>query len=255
MMPLIGVTACWNVGAEAEFHSANHPYVQAVLRSGCGIPVLIPALGADLPVDALIERLDGLMVTGSRSNVDPAEYGGAPAPASELDPRRDATTLPLIRAALRSGLPVLAICRGLQEMNVALGGTLHQRVHEVPGRLDHRDQADETRAQKWGPRHDVTLAQGGRIAQLMGGAATLQVNSLHWQAIDRLAPGLAVEATAPDGTIEAVRATEAAGFNLAVQWHPETGLDDQELSRRLFAAFGAAARERASLQRAGTRAA
>jgi putative glutamine amidotransferase len=155
------------------------------------------------------------------------------------------TTLPLIRRALELGVPLLAICRGIQELNVALGGSLHQHVHEVAGRSDHRSDKSVPLAERYGPAHPITLTPRGILQGLLDGAATVEVNSLHGQAIDRLAPGLAVEALVPDGTIEAVRVVGVRGFALGVQWHPEWRVLDNPISRRLFAAFGAACRARA----------
>jgi putative glutamine amidotransferase len=152
--------------------------------------------------------------------------------------------LPLIRRALGLGVPLLAICRGLQELNVALGGTLHQEVHELAGRLDHRSDKSVPPAERYQAAHSVRIAPGGVLEKLLGGVRTIEVNSLHAQAIDRLADGLAIEALAPDGTIEAVSVRNAPGFALAVQWHPEWRLLDNPTSRRLFAAFGAACRAR-----------
>jgi putative glutamine amidotransferase len=158
------------------------------------------------------------------------------------DPDRDATTLPIIRAALERGLPVLAICRGIQELNVALGGTLHQEVHKVPGRMDHRA-GSGTHEQRYAPKHAVSLS--GQVARMLGRTSTT-VNSLHGQAIDRLAPGLEVEATAPDGTIEAVRVTGVRGWAFGVQWHPEWRFAENEDSMALFRAFGEACRAHAA---------
>jgi putative glutamine amidotransferase len=141
-------------------------------------------------------------------------------------------------------VPLLAICRGIQELNVALGGTLHQEVHELPGRLDHRSNKSVPMHERYEAAHQIRLTPGGTLQALLGGAAEIEVNSLHGQAIDRLAPGLAVEAIAQDGTIEAVSVTGAPAFALAVQWHPEWRVLDNPVSRRLFAAFGAACRTR-----------
>ncbi len=154
------------------------------------------------------------------------------------DPARDATTLPLIRAALGRGMPLLAICRGIQELNVALGGSLHQAVQALPGRLDHRGGAG-TLAERYRPKHPVVLSGG--LAALLGGQEIV-VNSLHAQAIDRPGAELVVEARAPDGTIEAVRVADAPDFAFGVQWHPEWGYADDPASLALFAAFGDACR-------------
>jgi putative glutamine amidotransferase len=189
------------------------------------------------------------MLTGSLSNVATHRYGGPPdRPESPQDPARDATTLPLIAAALDAGLPLFCICRGLQELIVALGGTLHTEVHRQPGRSDHRSIPHLPYEQKYGPRHPVLVTPGGRLAALVG-PGPIDVNSLHWQAIDRPADRLVVEGRAPDGTIEAGSVRDAAGFALAVQWHPEFRPLENPVSRRLFAAFGDAARARAAARR------
>lgn len=242
-LPLVGIPCCLRQMGHHPFHIAGDKYVRAVSEGAGAMPFLIPALGAWWDIDLLIDRLDGLLITGSPSNVEPHHYDGYDGPASAAgtlhDPARDATTLPLIRRALARGLPMLAICRGLQEMNVALGGTLHQDLAAVPGRNDHR--ADESRPveEQYGPAHPVAITRGGRLAAILGRDEAM-VNTIHAQAIDRLAPGLAVEAVAPDGTIEAVCPTAAAGFALGVQWHPEWRFWENPDSVALFRAFGEA---------------
>ena len=182
------------------------------------------------------------MFTGSPSNVEPHLYQGAPSmPGTDHDPRRDATTLPLIRAAIETGMPLLCICRGIQELNAALGGTLHQRIHEIPGKLDHRERPELETAQRYAPAHDVVLVPGGFFASLSR-ATALHVNSLHEQGIDRLAEQLRVDAAAPDGIVEAVTVKDARGFALGVQWHPEWRFWENPVSRALFATFGDACR-------------
>jgi putative glutamine amidotransferase len=211
---------------------------------------LIPALAEELGMDELLGRLDGLMLTGSVSNVEPHHYSGPPSdPGTVHDPARDATTLPLIRRAVSSGLPVLGICRGFQEMNVAFGGTLHQKVHEVEGRLDHREDVQLGLDAQYGPAHEVMLEPQGLLYGLAG-KDRVTVNSLHAQGIDRLGEGLSVEARAPDGLVEGFRVRQAAGFALAVQWHPEWKVMSNPFSQALFAAFGAAAREYMHTRRA-----
>lgn len=224
-------------------HRAADSYVVAV-RDGAGaLPLLIPALDAPLPVEALLASFDGFLFTGAASNVDPGLYGGpAPRDPSLLDRRRDATSLPLIRAAIEAGKPVLAICRGFQELNVALGGTLHQHVHELPGRLDHREDKDAGLEVQFGPSHAVTIAAGSALARIAG-AGQVMVNSLHHQGIDRMAPPLAADAAAPDGQIEAVSMPGAGGFVLGFQWHPEWRCGEDPLSRAIFRAFGASLAE------------
>ena len=252
--PLIGVPACLVQRDGFGYHQVGDKYVDSVIDGAGGLPLLIPALGPRLDFDALLARLDGLLITGSPSNVEPHHYGGRPPRVeSPCDPARDATTLPLIRRTLDLAVPLFAICRGLQELNVALGGTLHQEVHELPGRADHRSDKSVPPAERYAPVHPVRLVPDGMLQRLLDGASTIQVNSLHAQGIDRLAERLRVEASAPDGTIEAVSVPDARGFALAVQWHPEWRVLENPTSRRLFAAFGAAcrARQRARHERHG----
>ena len=245
--PLVGVTCCRRSAEFGTVHQVGDKYVDSVVLGAEAVPVLIPALGEALALDRLLERLDGVLVTGSPSNVEPHHYGGPPPREGNLaDPARDATTLPLIRRALELGVPLFAICRGIQELNVALGGTLHQHVHELPGRRDHRSDKSRPHPERYEPVHEIHLTPGGYLQELFDGAATIPVNSLHAQGIDRLAEGLVVEAVAEDGTIEAVRVRDARAFALGVQWHPEWRVLDNPWSRRLYAAFGAAARERAA---------
>jgi putative glutamine amidotransferase len=226
------------------YHVVGDKYARAVLDAADGLPLLIPALAEELGLDELLARLDGVMFTGSHSNVEPYRYSGPPSePGTLHDPARDATTLPLIRKAVASGVPVLGICRGFQEINVAFGGTLHQKVHEVEGRHDHREDTSLELDVQYGPAHEVVLERGGSL-QALTGQDRIQVNSLHSQGVDRLGPGLAVEARALDGLIEAFRVEHAKSFAVAVQWHPEWKAMSNPFSRALFSAFGAAARER-----------
>jgi len=203
--------------------------------------------GPDLDLDALIERLDGLFLTGSPSNVEPMNYGGpAFREGIERDPARDSLTLPLIRKAIAAGLPLFAVCRGQQELNVALGGSLHQHVAELPAKRDHRARKDVPLDQQYDLAHPIEIHRGGMLEKLNGAAGPAMVNSLHAQAIDRLADDLFVEAVSDDGIIESVSLPRARGFLLAVQWHPEHPTALQwPLSRALFRAFGDAARARA----------
>jgi len=251
LRPLIGLPACVREINGWPFHACGEKYLIAVVQGSDGIPLVIPALGEGDGLPALVASLDGLMLTGSPSNVEPHHYEGpASVPGTKHDPHRDATTLPLIREAIRAGLPLFAICRGIQELNVALGGTLHQRVQELPGKMDHRMRRDEPREVQYGPCHAVSLTQGGFLAQLTG-QPELMVNSLHAQAIDRPAPGLAVEAVSSDGIIEAVSVKGATTFALGVQWHPEWKVLENPVSCALFRAFGDAARARAQARARG----
>ena len=246
--PLIGIPADRRMVGAHPFHMVGEKYARAVLDAAGAAPLLIPSLADELGFDELLQRLDGLLFTGSPSNVEPHLYEGAPsAPGTLHDPARDATTLPLIRKAVRAGVPVFGICRGFQEMNVAFGGTLHQKLHEVPGYLDHRDDGSQPLEVQYGPAHDVTLEPGG-VLRSLAASDRIEVNSLHNQGIDRLGAELAVEARAPDGVIEAFRVRDAQRFALAVQWHPEWKVMSNPFSRALFAAFGQASRERASVK-------
>jgi putative glutamine amidotransferase len=243
--PVIGIPADQRMIGPHPFHAVGDKYVRAVVDAADAIPFLIPALGERLGIAELLVHLDGILFTGSPSNVEPHRYNGQPsAPGTLHDAARDATTLPLIRSAIGAGIPVFGICRGFQEVNVALGGTLTQHLHEVPGLIDHRDDAEQPLAVQYAPAHDVTLAPDGLLSQLAG-VSRVKVNSLHSQGVERLAPDLVVEARAPDGVIEAFRVKDAPQFALAVQWHPEWQVMSDSLSRAMFAAFGAASRERA----------
>lgn len=249
--PLIGVPACVRAMDEMPFHVVGDKYVRAVSLGAKGIPLVFPALGDLIPLEDMIDSLDGIMLTGSPSNVHPTRYGQTPTPEAEPhDAWRDETTLPLITLALERAVPLFAICRGYQELNVALGGTLHPRVHELEGRLDHRAPKDRDLDVKYGPRHSISLTPGGKLERILG-VQELEINSLHWQAIDRVADRLAVEAVAPDGTLEAVSVKDARAFALGVQWHPEYKVWENPVSLKIFEAFGAAARQRAEARAQG----
>lgn len=250
MKPLIGISCCvkgFGLFATPN-HAASDSYVRVVLGPVGGIPVLLPAAGEAL-VPEILPRLDGLLLTGSRSNVCPDHYEGPPhAEGTPEDRARDATTLPLIRSALATGLPVLAICRGFQELNVALGGSLDQRIQDLPGRLDHSTPSDQRLPRaRTAKAHGVRFAADSAVRRFAAaGVGDLAVNSLHNQGIARLAQPLEAEGWAPDGTVEAVRVRDARGFALGVQWHPEYDWEWDLASRRLFEAFGRAAQGWAS---------
>jgi putative glutamine amidotransferase len=243
--PVIGLPADRRIIGHHPFHAVGEKYLLAVAQAADAVPVIIPALGDMVSVDEILSAVDGLVFTGSPSNVEPSHYSGAAsAPGTLHDAARDSTTLPLIPAAIDCGLPVLGICRGFQEMNVAYGGTLHQRLYEVQGLSDHREDEKQPLDVQYGPAHDVVLEQGGVLRGLAGGADRIRVNSLHSQGVDRLGDRLAVEARAPDGVVEAFRVKDAPGFALAVQWHPEWQVMSNDFSRALFAAFAASTRAR-----------
>jgi putative glutamine amidotransferase len=257
---LVGIPTCFREVNERVMYTAVVRYPHAVVDAAGCLPMLIPAIGEKLDIDALLDTIDGLLLTGSPSNVEPFHYGGPPSREGTLhDPDRDATTLPMIREAVRRDLPVLAICRGIQELNVALGGTLHQRIGERPGGDVHRRGRDVKRImemtmdERYGPCHPLKLIPGGYFAALAG-AEEIMVNSLHGQGINQPAPGLRVEGLAPDGLIEAV-SMPGARFVVGVQWHPEYKPLDNPVSRALFADFGAACRSGRSATSAKRRAA
>lgn len=225
-----------------EWHAAPSTYLKAVLSGSDAIPVILPSLGSEIPLDDVLARVDGVLLTGSRSNVNPDLYGAEATPENgPYDPQRDATTLPLIRRTLELGIPMLAICRGMQELNVAMGGTLATEIQELPGRADHRAPESTEQAARFALAHDIQPQADGCLAGIVG-SAPVRVNSLHRQAVGALAPTLAIDALAEDGTIEAVRPSETKGFALATQWHPEYWVASDDTSQKLFKAFGDAMR-------------
>lgn len=243
--PVIGIPADRRLLGPHWFHCVGEKYIAAVAEAADAVPVLVPALGEQHLQDWL-DSFDGILFTGSPSNVEPHRYRGPPAdPDTWHDPERDATTLPMIPAAIAAGLPVLGICRGFQEMNVAFGGSLWQKLHEVPGYLVHREDPDAPIERQYGPAHDVDLVEGGSLRELAG-VGRIKVNSLHSQGVQRLGAGLTVEGVAADGVIEAFSVEAAPAFAVAVQWHPEWKAAQNPFSRALFAAFGEAARRRAA---------
>ena len=243
--PVIGIPACRKLIAPHMFHAVGEKYITAVANAAGGVPLLIPALGGGIAITAILRSLDGLLFTGSPSNVEPHHYDGDASEEGTLhDPHRDATTLPLMAAAIEAGVPVFAICRGFQEMNVVFGGSLHQKIHDLPGKMDHREDSSQPLEMQYAATHAVRLSEGGLLRQLLGDQA-IEVNSLHSQGVDRLGQGLVVEASADDGVVESFRVATAASFALAVQWHPEWQVMKNPQSLALFKAFGDACRERA----------
>ena len=240
--PTVGLVCDHRMVNAHPFHMAGEKYATALRDGAEALPLLIPALDPPLAPRDVLSVIGGLMFTGSPSNVSPRHYGGkTPREGVLQDERRDATSLPLLRLAIEMGKPVLCICRGFQELNVALGGTLHQHVHEVEGRRDHREKKSASLDEQYGPVHPVTVALGGLLAKLVG-VRGFDVNSLHSQGIDKLAPSLHADAAAPDGQIEAVSMPGAKGFVLGLQWHPEWRWSENPVSRAIFSAFGAALR-------------
>jgi putative glutamine amidotransferase len=239
--PLVLVPACNRVIGGHDFHICGRKYVNAVRLAGA-LPLVVPNADVD-DLPSLLDLADGVLLTGSPSNVHPNRFGEAVHDTSlPLDTERDAWTLALIPRALERGLPLFGICRGTQEANVALGGSLHQAVHEIDGHRDHRDAEDDPVEVQYGPAHEVVVEPGGVLDALVG-LPRFEVNSLHAQAVNRLADGLRVEARAPDGVVEAFNLPSAPGFNLFVQWHPEWRAADNPVSMRLLGAFGRACAE------------
>lgn len=239
--PIVLVPACNRVLGEHPFHIAGKKYIDAVRLAGAQ-PLVVPA-AEPAEIDALLDLAHGVLLTGSPSNVHPSHFGEEVRnPDLPLDPVRDDWTLPLIRRALARGVPLFGICRGTQETNVALGGSLHQAVHDVEGHDDHRPRDGAPAAEAYAAAHPVTVEPGGRLAALFGAGAQFPVNSVHGQAVNRLAEGLRVEARAPDGLVEAFSVASAPGFSLCVQWHPEWLAADNPQSVRMLQAFGEACR-------------
>ncbi|MEC5406846.1 gamma-glutamyl-gamma-aminobutyrate hydrolase family protein [Paraburkholderia sp. MPAMCS5] len=248
--PVVGISADRTTIGHHPSHVVGEKYIAAIVDGSHALALLLPALGERQPAKELLSIVDGLLFTGSYSNIEPHRYGDEPnelndanTPATLRDPARDATTLALMRAAIDAGVPVLALCRGFQEMNVVFGGTLHQNVHAMSGFNDHRENKGDSLDVQYAPSHSISLTQGGVLQRLAGGANEARVNSLHAQGIRRLGAGLAIEATATDGLIEAVSVKDARAFALGVQWHPEWKHASDALSSAIFHAFGEACRE------------
>jgi putative glutamine amidotransferase len=252
--PLVAVSTDVRQLDNYVWHATPTQYVEAAMGGAGVLPVLLPSLGERIDFDQLFMAVDGVMVTGSKTNVHPSLYGGD---ASEnngpYDSARDATTLPLIRRAVEAGVPILAICRGIQEMNVALGGSLAVEIHERPGALDHRSPVSDDQDERFAIRQRVSVRPGSCLAAVLG-SGDVQVNSVHRQGLDRLAPRLQVEAVAEDGTVEAVSVRDARAFAVGVQWHPEYWFASDAISSKIFRAFGDAVRQHA-VARIGARAA
>lgn len=238
--PVVLVPACNRMLGEHPFLIAGKKYLDAVRVAGA-VPLVVPGAQED-ELDGLLALADGVLLTGSPSNVHPSLFGEeVHDPSLPLDPARDSWTLPLIRRVVARGIPLFGICRGTQETNVALGGSLYQAVHEVAGHHDHRAPDGEPAARQYGPAHEVLVQPGGVLERVIG-QPRFQVNSVHGQAVNRLAPGLRVEARAPDGLVEAFSVESAPGFSLCVQWHPEWLAADNPVSVAMLTAFGDACR-------------
>jgi putative glutamine amidotransferase len=241
--PLIGVISDRREFWKHQFHMVGEKYVAALVLAADVLPVAIPSLDFDHQVVDVLQRLDGIFLTGNPSNVEPHHYQGQPSTEGTLhDPQRDKVALELIPAVIEMGLPLFAVCRGFQEMNVAFGGTLHQLVHEVPGYMVHKEDETQPYDVQYGPAHRVDFVEDGLLRTITGKQCCM-VNSLHSQAVDQLGPGLKTEALAEDGLVEAFSLADAPAFAFGVQWHPEWKVMENLISRQIFSAFGDACRE------------
>ena len=240
--PLVGLPSDTYENHSLLFHSLGDKYVRAVSDVAQCLPVMIPAIAEAMDLSALLDHFDGILMTGAVSNVHPPHYGGEPTVDHEpYDHHRDKLTLKLIRAVIDRGMPLFCICRGFQELNVVMGGTLEAELQRGDGRLDHRSRKVEDMDVKYGPVHALALTPGGQFESILG-KREIMVNSLHRQGISRLAPGLVAEGRAPDGIIEAVSVKGAKAFAIGTQWHPEYKAAQNPDSVKLFKAFGDAVR-------------
>lgn len=216
--------------------------MEAVAEVTNAMPVLFPALSELTNINEICARFDGILLTGARPNIHPSEYGEEATDAhGAFDLERDAVALPLIRACVEKGVPILGICRGFQEFNVAFGGSLYPEIRDLPGRMNHRMPPEGTIEEKFAMRHDVKLTPDGHFAKIFG-SETVETNSLHGQGIKVAGERIIVEGYASDGTPEAIRVGGASNFAYAVQWHPEWNAQHDSVSRPLFEAFGTAMR-------------
>ncbi|MGQ0457704.1 MAG: gamma-glutamyl-gamma-aminobutyrate hydrolase family protein [Hyphomicrobium sp.] len=237
--PIVVIPSCTKIIGGLQFDAVGRKYSAAVAEVAECQPLLAPLGQSMADIAAVLDIADAILLSGSLSNVEPRHYSDEdPLDPATVDRERDALTLPLIRAAIEKKKPLFAICRGFQELNVALGGSLHQAVHSVSGLKDHREPKSENMDEKFGIAHPIKLK--GQLRDWVGKDEIL-VNSLHGQGIAKLAPPLIAEAFAEDGLVEAVRATQGHPFTLGVQWHPEWRAAANPVSVSLFRRFGAAA--------------
>ncbi|MGP3723952.1 gamma-glutamyl-gamma-aminobutyrate hydrolase family protein [Cereibacter sphaeroides] len=242
--PVVGIIGNSSLLNESyPVHAGGTMNSEAVALVSRCLPLIIPTDPTFVTVEELLDLCDGFLLTGGRPNVHPSEYGEDETPAhGSFERARDAITLPLVRACVERGQPFLGICRGFQEVNVAMGGTLHPEIRDLPGRMNHRMPPDGTIEEKFALRHPVRFTPGGVFHRLMG-AEEVMTNTLHGQGIARAGQRIVIDGTAPDGTPEAIYVEGAKGFTLSVQWHPEWNAASDPVSRPLFAAFGAAVRD------------
>ncbi|MFP1644041.1 gamma-glutamyl-gamma-aminobutyrate hydrolase family protein [Pontitalea aquivivens] len=248
--PVVGVIGnAYEINDRYPVHAGGTMNSEAVAQVADCVPLVIPADPRLVRVEDLLAVCDGFLLTGGRPNVHPSEYGQEETPAhGAFDRARDAVALPLIRACVDRGQPVFGICRGFQEVNVAMGGTLHPEIRDLPGRMNHRMPPEGTLEESFALRHIVRLTEGGCFHQILG-ATEVMTNTLHGQGICQPGPRVVIEGRAEDGTPEAIHVADAPGFTLSVQWHPEWNAADDPVSRPLFRAFGDAVRAWAAARR------
>ncbi|MBJ26583.1 MAG: gamma-glutamyl-gamma-aminobutyrate hydrolase [Rhodospirillaceae bacterium] len=236
--PIIGLPACIKNLDDQRFHAVGEKYLTSIVDGMGGIPIIFPALGNSIETSRLLQSVDGLLFTGSISNVHPSNFK-KPIYSKKLltDTDRDATTLPLIKSAILMKIPILCICRGMQELNVAFGGTLFQHLPHVLGRMEHDVDRSLTISDQYLPRHPVYLEPDGLLSKLHQSSSNPMVNSLHSQGVDKLGDGLKVEAIAPDGQVEAITYTKSDTFALGVQWHPEWEVKKNPFYLSIFNSF------------------
>lgn len=241
--PIIGIPADVKQLGDHPFNIVGSKYIDAIVNVAKCTPILLPAIGSRQDIASILDLVDGLFLTGSVSNVEPQRYGKSLLnPDTLLDTARDATTFPLIEAVLNAGKPLLGVCRGFQELNVAMGGSLYQAVHEQENMMDHREKPGSLDIQ-YGPSHKVKICGDGILRQLFAHTDEIAVNSIHGQGIDQLGNNLTIEATAADGLVEAISVSNAKSFALAVQWHPEWKAAENNQSVAIFSAFGQACKQ------------
>ena len=239
--PVIGIVGnSFLVDGDYHIFGAGKLNATAVAQASGGMPLIVPTDPALVTLEELMAVCDGFVFTGARANVHPEEYGETATQAhGDFDRDRDGISLPLIRACVDAGQPIIGICRGFQEVAVAMGSTLHPEIRDLPGRDNHRMPPDGTLDEKFALRHAVTFSQDGPFAALLG-ATEVMTNTLHGQGVKSAGPRIVIDGHAPDGTPEAIYVKDAAGFTLSVQWHPEWRAAHDPVSRPLFDAFGAA---------------
>ena len=240
--PVIGIISNTHViNDDYEVHAGGKLNFSAVAQAADCLPIMVPSDPSVAQVADLMEACDGFLLTGGRPNVHPEEYGEAETEAhGQFDRQRDQLVLPLVRAVIERGQPLFGICRGFQEINVALGGSLYPEIRDLPGRMNHRMPPDGTLEEKFALRHAVSLTNDGPFARILG-ATEVMTNTLHGQGLKTVGQGVIVDGWAPDQTPEAIYVKDAPGFALAVQWHPEWQAAQDPVSRPLFQAFGEAA--------------